>query len=57
MPAGLDEVEMIEWAREKRALEARLPPLDDKSQLNKRRRMLEEILAKEWALRDAKILK
>ncbi|RVE57863.1 hypothetical protein OJAV_G00203600 [Oryzias javanicus] len=57
LPAGLDEVEMIEWAREKRAWEARLPPLNDRSQLNKRRRMLEEILAKEWALRDAKIQK
>uniref|UniRef100_A0A3P9L1L3 Cilia- and flagella-associated protein 91 n=1 Tax=Oryzias latipes TaxID=8090 RepID=A0A3P9L1L3_ORYLA len=57
LPAGLDEVEMIEWGREKQAWEARLPPLDDKSQLKKRRRMLEEILAKEWALRDGKIQK
>uniref|UniRef100_A0A8C7WR65 Cilia- and flagella-associated protein 91 n=1 Tax=Oryzias sinensis TaxID=183150 RepID=A0A8C7WR65_9TELE len=57
LPAGLDEVEMIEWAREKQAWEARLPPLDDKSQLKKRRRMLEEILAKEWSLRDGKIQK
>ncbi|KAK5861123.1 hypothetical protein PBY51_022542 [Eleginops maclovinus] len=47
LPAGLAEVEMIERARAKRAWEATLPPLNDISQLDKRRRMMEEMEVKE----------
>ncbi|XP_040912924.1 cilia- and flagella-associated protein 91 [Toxotes jaculatrix] len=57
LPAGLAEVEMIERARAKRAWEVSLPPLDDLSQLDKRRRMMEEMEAKEWAFREAEIQK
>ncbi|CAG5865697.1 unnamed protein product [Menidia menidia] len=57
LPAGLAEVEMIERARAKRAWEATLPPLDDLSQIDKRRRMMEEMEAKEWAFRDGEIQK
>nr|XP_046261134.1 cilia- and flagella-associated protein 91 [Scatophagus argus] len=57
LPAGLAEVEMIQRARAKRAWEATLPPLDDLSQLDKRRRMMEEMEAKEWAFRDGEIQK
>lgn len=57
LPAGLAEVEMIERARAKRAFEATLPPLDDISQLDKRRRMMEEMEAKEWAFREGEIQK
>ncbi|KAK7939263.1 hypothetical protein WMY93_002589 [Mugilogobius chulae] len=57
LPAGLAEVEMIERARAKRAWEATLPPLDDLSQLDKRRRMMEEMEAKEWAFREGEIQK
>lgn len=57
LPAGLAEVEMIERARAKQAWEATLPPLDDLSQLDKRRRMMEEMEAKEWAFREGQIQK
>uniref|UniRef100_H3B261 Cilia- and flagella-associated protein 91 n=1 Tax=Latimeria chalumnae TaxID=7897 RepID=H3B261_LATCH len=55
LPAGLAEVEMIERARAKRAWEATLPPMNDKSQLDKRRRMMDEMERKEWALREWEI--
>ncbi|XP_052420496.1 cilia- and flagella-associated protein 91 [Carassius gibelio] len=57
LPAGLAEVEMIERARLKRAWEATLPPLNDLSQLDKRRRMMEEMERKEWAFRENEIEK
>ncbi|XP_049450725.1 cilia- and flagella-associated protein 91 [Epinephelus fuscoguttatus] len=57
LPAGLAEVEMIERARAKRAWEATLPPLNDLSQLDKRRRMMEEMEVKEWAFREGEIQK
>ena len=37
LPAGLAEVEIIERARAKRAWEATLPPLNDMTQIEKRR--------------------
>ncbi|KAL8577811.1 hypothetical protein ACOMHN_054561 [Nucella lapillus] len=57
LPAGLAEVEMIERARAKRAWEATLPPLGDVSQLEKRKRMMDEMERKEWALRESEIEK
>ncbi|XP_056321628.1 cilia- and flagella-associated protein 91 [Danio aesculapii] len=57
LPAGLAEVEMIKRARMKRAWEATLPPLDDLLQLEKRRRMMEEMERKEWAFREQEIEK
>uniref|UniRef100_A0A671N6W5 Cilia- and flagella-associated protein 91 n=1 Tax=Sinocyclocheilus anshuiensis TaxID=1608454 RepID=A0A671N6W5_9TELE len=57
LPAGLAEVEMIERVRMKRAWEATLPPLNDLSQLDKRRRMMEEMERKEWAFREKEIEK
>lgn len=55
LPAGLAEVEMIQRARAKRAWEATLPPLDDLSQLNRRRQMMEEMEVEEWAFREREI--
>ncbi|XP_056611097.1 cilia- and flagella-associated protein 91 [Triplophysa dalaica] len=52
LPAGLAEVEMIERARMKRAWEKTLPPLDNLTQLEKRRRMMEDMERKEWAFRE-----
>ena len=57
LPAGLAEVEMIERARAKRAWEATLPPLTDTSQLEKRKRMMDEMETKEWGLREQEIEK
>ncbi|GFO15944.1 cilia- and flagella-associated protein 91 [Plakobranchus ocellatus] len=57
LPAGLAEVEMIERARTKRAWEATLPPLNDVSQLEKRRKMMDEMERQEWALREQEIEK
>ncbi|XP_022103155.1 cilia- and flagella-associated protein 91-like isoform X1 [Acanthaster planci] len=57
LPAGLAEVEMIERARAKRAWEATLPSLNDVSQLEKRKRMMDEMERKEWALREQEIEK
>lgn len=48
---------MIERARAKRAWEATLPPLNDVSQLEKRRKMMDEMERKEWALREQEIEK
>ncbi|XP_048459044.1 cilia- and flagella-associated protein 91 [Rhincodon typus] len=57
LPAGLAEVEMIERARAKRAWEATLPPLSDRSQLEKRKRMMEAMERNEWAFREQEIEK
>ncbi|KAM9804910.1 cilia- and flagella-associated protein 91 [Neosynchiropus ocellatus] len=57
LPAGLAEVEKIERAREKRIWAATLPPLEDVSQLDKRRRMMEQKETEEWAFREAEIQK
>ncbi|XP_072541115.1 cilia- and flagella-associated protein 91 isoform X2 [Salminus brasiliensis] len=55
LPARLEEVEMIERARMKRAWEATLPPLKDLTQLEKRKRMMDEMERKEWAFREQEI--
>jgi len=55
LPAGLAEVEMIERARAKRAWEKTLPALHDLDQLEKRRKMMEEMETKEWAIREKEI--
>ncbi|KAJ8013175.1 hypothetical protein DPEC_G00050550 [Dallia pectoralis] len=57
LPVGLAEVEMIERARVKRAWEATLPPLNNLSQLDKRKRMMDEMERKEWAFREDEIQK
>ncbi|XP_055727704.1 cilia- and flagella-associated protein 91 [Salvelinus fontinalis] len=57
LPAGLAEVEMIERTRVKRAWEATLPPMNDLSQLDKRKRMMDEMERKEWAFREDEIQK
>eukprot|EP00057_Strongylocentrotus_purpuratus_P024224 XP_011678698.1 PREDICTED: protein MAATS1 [Strongylocentrotus purpuratus] len=57
LPAGLAEVEMIERARAKREWEATLPPLSDVTQLEKRKRMMDEMERKEWTLREEEIEK
>ncbi|KAJ7315906.1 hypothetical protein JRQ81_002068 [Phrynocephalus forsythii] len=55
LPATQAEVEVIERAREKRAWEATLPPLNDTAHIAKRRRMMEEMERKEWAFREEEI--
>lgn len=55
LPAGQAEIEMIERARQKRAWEATLPPLDDASQFGVRQRMMEEMEMREWREREAEI--
>ncbi|NXP17584.1 CFA91 protein, partial [Scytalopus superciliaris] len=57
LPAGLEEVEMIDRAREKRAWEASLPPMDSPSNTAKRLKMMEEMERKEWAFREQEIEK
>ncbi|XP_059576481.1 cilia- and flagella-associated protein 91 isoform X2 [Alligator mississippiensis] len=57
LPAGLAEVEMIERAREKRIWESTLPPLNDASQVVKRRKMMDDMERKEWAFREQEIEK
>ncbi|KAF3843154.1 hypothetical protein F7725_002003 [Dissostichus mawsoni] len=58
-PSELLRLAALTWerARAKRAWEATLPPLDDLSQLDKRRRMMEEMEVKEWAFREGEIQK
>ena len=55
LPAGLAEVEMIERAREKRRWEEGLPPIDDPTQFERRRDMMEEQERKEWEHRENEI--
>ena len=57
LPAGLAEVEMIERAREKRAWEGKMPPVDDVGQAGKRRTMMEDLERKEWVIREKEIEK
>ncbi|XP_060786401.1 cilia- and flagella-associated protein 91-like [Neoarius graeffei] len=57
LPAGLNEVEMIERARKRRAWEASLPPLNDLTQLDKRWRMMDEMERETWAFREQDIKK
>nr|XP_057937771.1 cilia- and flagella-associated protein 91 [Doryrhamphus excisus] len=57
LPASIEEVEMIERARARRVYEATFPALNDFNQLHKRRRMMEEMEAREWAFREGKIQK
>lgn len=57
LPAGQAEVEMIERAREKRAWEATLPPLNDSLHVEERRKMMNCMERKEWAFREGEIEK
>lgn len=57
LPAGLKEIEMIQHEYAKRAKEATLPPLDDLSQVDKRRKIMHEIVVQEWAFKEAEIQK
>lgn len=57
LPVGLREIEMIQRAHAKQAWKATLPPLDDLNQLDKRRKMMEEMEVQEWAFREAEIQK
>merc|ERR1719240_1216952 len=56
LPAGLNEVKMIERAREKRAFEASLPPMTDEVSLALRRKMMGEQELRDWNVREEQIL-
>jgi len=55
LPAGLNEVRMIERAREKRAFEASLPPMTDETSLFLRRKMMGEQEMRDWQVREDQI--
>ncbi|KNC54466.1 AMY-1-associating protein expressed in testis 1 [Thecamonas trahens ATCC 50062] len=55
LPVTMDEIELIEKAREKRAWEASLPPIDDPDQFELRQRMMEEMEMQEWREREEEI--
>lgn len=55
LPAGLNEVIMIERARSKRAWEKTLPDVEDEASADLRMRMLEEQDAMEWRWREEEI--
>ncbi|NWR31721.1 CFA91 protein, partial [Tachuris rubrigastra] len=57
LPAGLEEMAMIDRVREKRAWEASLPPMDSPSNTARRLKMMEEMERKEWAFREQEIEK
>ena len=56
LPAGLNEVKMIERAREKRDFEASLPPMTDEVSLALRRTMMGEQELRDWSFREEQIL-
>jgi len=55
LPGGLQEVKMIERARQKRAFEASFPPMTDESSLELRRVMMSEQEMREWNVREEEI--
>ena len=55
LPAGLNEVRMIERAREKRIFEASLPPMTDELSLSLRRTMMSEQELRDWNVREEQI--
>ncbi|NWI89823.1 CFA91 protein, partial [Pitta sordida] len=57
LPAGQEEMEVIDRIREKRAWEAALPAMDSPSNIAKRLKMMEEMERKEWAFREQEIEK
>lgn len=57
LPAGLAEVEIIQHARAQRALEATLPPLNDLSEVDRRRQIIREMCLNEWAFREKQVQK
>jgi len=52
LPAGLEEVQLIQKLREKRAFEASLPTGTDEASLKLRKKLLEERELQEWATRE-----
>ena len=56
LPAGLNEVRMIERARQKREFEASLPPMTDEVSLALRRKMMGEQELRDWNVREEQIL-
>merc|ERR1719240_383556 len=56
LPAGLNEVKMIERARQKRSFEASLPPMTDEVSLALRRKMMGEQELRDWNVREEQIL-
>ena len=55
LPAGLNEVKMIERARAKREFEATLPPMTDEVSLSLRRTMMSEQEMRDWNVREEHI--
>lgn len=55
LPVGFKEIQMIENAREKRALEAALPPGTDEASLTMRKRLMENQEMKEFDMRTAEM--
>ena len=55
LPAGLNEVQMIERARAKREFEASLPPMTDEASLELRRIMMSEQELRDWTVREEQI--
>ena len=56
LPAGLNEVKMIERARQKREFDASLPPMTDEASLALRRKMMGEQELRDWNVREEQIL-
>lgn len=55
LPAGLNEVRMIERLREKREFESSLPPMTDEVSLALRRKMMGEQELRDWNVREEQI--
>ncbi|CAN0504756.1 unnamed protein product, partial [Discosporangium mesarthrocarpum] len=55
LPVGPREVEMLEHARAKRALEASLPPFTDEASLGLRKRLMERQEMVELGLREREL--
>jgi len=55
LPASMQEMELIEQMREKRAFEAALPPTSDEACFHLRRKLMEEQEHREWNQREESI--
>ena len=55
LPVGVAEVEYIEEMRERRQLEASLPPLTDEASFIHRKRLMEELELRAWTWHEAEV--
>jgi hypothetical protein len=57
LPASIEELELIEWNREKQWFDNSLPPISDEASFNLRRKLMQEQEVREWKKKELEIRK